>query len=132
MATCELYLQARNQARRRVVKRRRWRSNCAKRAREPPSNPPEVKEFAGFASARAADPTSLSEPLQLRANFDWIADTGATSHMEYFTLPPESSTDTSTGLGTDWSLLAPVLTEKTPSRILFLLEKNLSHYWHQY
>ena len=40
-----------------------------------------MEEFAGFASARAADPTSLSEPLQLRADFDWIADTGATSHM---------------------------------------------------
>ena len=81
MATCELYLQARNQARRRVVKRRKWRSNCAKRAKEPPSEPPEVEEFAGFASARAADPTSLSEPLQLQADFDWIADTGATSHL---------------------------------------------------
>ena len=82
-----------------MVKRRKWRSNRAKRAKEPASDPPEVEEFAGFASARAADPTSLSEPLQLRADFDWIADTGATSHMTphrlYFTVTPESSTGAS-------------------------------------
>ena len=43
-----------------------------------------------------------------------------------------ASTGVSTGLGTDWSLLAPVLTEKTLSKMPFLLEKNLSHYWRQY
>ena len=39
-----------------------------------------------------------------------------------------ASTGVSTGLGTDWSLL----TKKTLLKMLFPLEKNLSHYWRQY
>ena len=35
-------------------------------------------EFAGNAALNASDPTS---PLQNDADFDWIADSGATSHM---------------------------------------------------
>ena len=35
-----------------------------------------VQEYAGNASV-----SDLSSPLQLKADFDWIADTGATSHM---------------------------------------------------
>ena len=39
-------------------------------------------EFAGNASATSLPSFALSStPLQLNANFDWIADTGATSHM---------------------------------------------------
>ena len=34
-----------------------------------------------------------------------VACNGGVQTGEYFTLPPESSTDASTGLGTDWSLL---------------------------
>ena len=34
-----------------------------------------------FARNSQANPSSLSSPLQLNADFHWIADTGATSHM---------------------------------------------------
>lgn len=39
-----------------------------------------VAEFAGNAS-RFSDPSSPFTPLQLNAHYDWIADSGATSHM---------------------------------------------------
>ena len=40
----------------------------------------KVTEFAGNASARSKSPLH-SSPLQLNADFHWLADTGATSHM---------------------------------------------------
>jgi hypothetical protein len=42
---------------------------------------PDPKEFAGHASLCSVDPSDPHTPLQLDANFDWNADTGATSHM---------------------------------------------------
>lgn len=38
-------------------------------------------EFAGNVGTRSPDPCDPSSPLQLDADFDWLADTGATSHM---------------------------------------------------
>ena len=40
----------------------------------------KVTEFAGNASARSKS-LLLSSPLQLNADFHWLADTGVTSHM---------------------------------------------------
>jgi hypothetical protein len=42
---------------------------------------PDPKAFAGHASLRSIDPSDSHTPLQLDANFDWNADTGATSHI---------------------------------------------------
>jgi hypothetical protein len=42
---------------------------------------PNPKEFAGHASLRSVDPSDPLTPLQVDADFDWNADTGATSHM---------------------------------------------------
>jgi hypothetical protein len=39
------------------------------------------KEFAGHASLHSVDPSDPHTPLQVDADFDWNADTGATSHM---------------------------------------------------
>jgi len=44
-------------------------------------NGSDITEFAGNASTRLPDHSDLSSPLQLDADFNWIADTGATSHM---------------------------------------------------
>ena len=38
-------------------------------------------EFAGNASTRLPDQSDPSLPMQLDADFDWIADSGATCHM---------------------------------------------------
>ena len=43
--------------------------------------PPAVTEFAGNASNHSYDPSNPSSPLQVDADFDWLPDTGATSHM---------------------------------------------------
>jgi hypothetical protein len=40
-----------------------------------------VREFTGNASLRSFDPSHPLSPLQLDADADWNADTGATSHM---------------------------------------------------
>jgi hypothetical protein len=42
---------------------------------------PDPKEFSGHASPHSVDPSDPHTPLQLDADFDWNADTGATSHM---------------------------------------------------
>jgi hypothetical protein len=42
---------------------------------------PNPKEFARHASLRSVDPSDPLTPLQVDADFDWNADTGATSHM---------------------------------------------------
>ncbi|KIN92924.1 hypothetical protein M404DRAFT_35803 [Pisolithus tinctorius Marx 270] len=49
----------------------------------PSSNPSasQAVEFAGNASLRFPDPSSLLCPLQLDADIHWIADSGATAHM---------------------------------------------------
>ncbi|EIW76019.1 hypothetical protein CONPUDRAFT_158795 [Coniophora puteana RWD-64-598 SS2] len=48
----------------------------------PPSASQAVVEYAGNASlCSSPSPTSPTCPLQLDADADWIADTGATSHM---------------------------------------------------
>lgn len=44
-------------------------------------NGSHVTEFAGNARACLSDHSDLSSPLQLDADYDWNADTGATSHM---------------------------------------------------
>ena len=41
----------------------------------------EVTEFAGSVSTRSSDFLDPSTPFQPNADFDWIADSGATSHM---------------------------------------------------
>jgi len=65
--------------------KRHWRSNKAQdNAPDAPAAPEasRVTEFAGNASGSSlSPPTSPSSPLQLDADFYWIADTGATSHM---------------------------------------------------
>jgi hypothetical protein len=42
---------------------------------------PNPKKFAGHASLHSVDPSDPLTPLQVDADFDWNADTGATSHM---------------------------------------------------
>ncbi|KIJ38120.1 hypothetical protein M422DRAFT_177052, partial [Sphaerobolus stellatus SS14] len=92
MDKCFAFERAKKQAHENAVKPRRAR--YANKAQESPSTastptpitsaPKQetaqsaVTEFAGNASAL---PTGLSDPLQLNADFDWTADTGATSHM---------------------------------------------------
>ncbi|KIJ09343.1 hypothetical protein PAXINDRAFT_17563 [Paxillus involutus ATCC 200175] len=44
-------------------------------------NPQDVVEHAGNASFRSSDPSDPLSPLQLNADADWNADSGATSHM---------------------------------------------------
>ena len=44
-------------------------------------SPSAVIEFAGNACNRSYDPSNPSSPLQVDADFDWLPDTGATSHM---------------------------------------------------
>jgi hypothetical protein len=46
-----------------------------------PVHTTQTKKFAGHASLRSVDPSDPHTPLQLDADFDWNADTGATSHM---------------------------------------------------
>ena len=88
VATCHAYSRAQANARDNVVKRRKKRGQQAKQAQD--SAPTDasasqasadVVEYAGNASTRLPDPRDPSSPLQLDADFDWIADTGATSHM---------------------------------------------------
>ncbi|KZS87978.1 hypothetical protein SISNIDRAFT_418769, partial [Sistotremastrum niveocremeum HHB9708] len=38
-------------------------------------------EFAGNASVSSLDPSHPASPLNVSASADWVADTGATSHM---------------------------------------------------
>ncbi|KAI0037579.1 hypothetical protein FA95DRAFT_1617662, partial [Auriscalpium vulgare] len=40
-----------------------------------------VSESAGATTSASPDPSIPFAPLQSDANFDWNADTGATSHM---------------------------------------------------
>ena len=71
---CYLYLKAQKQAKEDA---KNANSGEAKQAQEAQQ---DVKEFAGNAS-RSLDPSDPNSPLQLDADFDWNADTGATSHM---------------------------------------------------
>ncbi|KAG5641508.1 hypothetical protein H0H81_011155 [Sphagnurus paluster] len=57
------------------------RADNANAAKLTPESTPEAAEFAGNASTRLPDASDLSTPFQLDADFTWIADTGATSHM---------------------------------------------------
>jgi transposase InsO family protein len=92
MDKCFAFERAKKQAHENATKPRRFRQ--ANKAQEYSSTTPTptsttplpkqetaqstIAEFAGNASAL---PTGLSDPLQLNADFDWTADTGATSHM---------------------------------------------------
>jgi len=63
-------------------KKRTEQTNQAKESdKDKDDNGSDVTEFAGNASTRLLDHSNLSSPLQLDADFDWIADIGATSHM---------------------------------------------------
>ena len=64
--------------------RQRKRSETANKAQESKDTPKDEEsttEFAGNASTHLPDHSDLSSPLQLDADFDWIPDSGATSHM---------------------------------------------------
>ncbi|KAF7760482.1 hypothetical protein Agabi119p4_11158 [Agaricus bisporus var. burnettii] len=74
-AECKTFERAKSQA-----------QEDAQKPRTPSTQTPEkaqrVTEFAGNASTPYPSPSPLpSTPLQLDADFHWLADTGATSHM---------------------------------------------------
>ncbi|OJA15793.1 hypothetical protein AZE42_12598, partial [Rhizopogon vesiculosus] len=46
-----------------------------------PQSTPEITEFAGQTGFHSFDHSHPRYPLQLDACVEWIADTGATSHM---------------------------------------------------
>jgi len=87
-AECNSYQRAQATARENASKPHNRHKKSGQQAQNTPSTASAaaastsgVTEFAGHASVRAPDPSSLFSPLQLKADFDWIADTGATSHM---------------------------------------------------
>jgi len=60
-------------------------ANQAKKSdKDKDDNGSDVTEFAGNASTRLPDYSDLSSPLQLDADFNWIADTVTTSHMTLY------------------------------------------------
>jgi len=73
MEQCHLFRNAQKQAKDQVLNKNTAKANAAE------AQPAE--EFAGNASTRSLDHSDPSLPLQLNADFDWLADTGATSHM---------------------------------------------------
>ena len=60
-----------------IKRRRRQRKRQNKHTKQLDIN--SVTEFAG--NARLSDHMALNSPLQLDADFNWIPDSGATSHM---------------------------------------------------
>ncbi|KAF8809421.1 hypothetical protein BYT27DRAFT_7048621, partial [Phlegmacium glaucopus] len=76
MEKCYQFINAQKSAKENNAKKRRG-GNKANKAKG------NVVEFAGNASALSStfDPSNPSNPLQTDADFDWNADTGATSFM---------------------------------------------------
>ncbi|CAA7267556.1 unnamed protein product [Cyclocybe aegerita] len=76
---CYAYADASAKAKDRAKNKGKVKAN---KAQEVPDDKKEVVEFAGNASVLFTfDPSNPSTPLQMDADFDWVADTGATSHM---------------------------------------------------
>jgi hypothetical protein len=93
VGTCKTFENARNRAQENALKPRTYapKANKAQEASgsaTPSTSTPSTKkaqrvvEFAGNASAPSPSSSpSPSTPLQLDSDFNWLADTGATSHM---------------------------------------------------
>jgi hypothetical protein len=56
-------------------------STASQNTQQTSQNAQSIREFAGNTSLRSFDPSHPLCPLQLDADADWNADTGATSHM---------------------------------------------------
>ena len=87
MATCRFYVTARAKQHEATAVQHKRKQQDAIQTQGTPVDPPAphassaVTEFAGNASTCLPDPSDPSFPLQLNADYDWLPDTGATSHM---------------------------------------------------
>ena len=80
MAKCYAFQNAQKDAK--TKKNKPKQKKCTEQTNQAQDeNGSDVTEFAGNASTHLPDHSDLSFPLQLDADFDWIADTGATSYM---------------------------------------------------
>jgi len=80
IAKCYAFQNAQKDAK--AKKNKPKQKKCTEQANQAKdNNGSDVTEFAGNASTHLSDHSDLSSSLQLDADFDWIADTGATFHM---------------------------------------------------